>query len=124
MRNMSFALTTQQILDESKDVTRRLGWTFLREGDLLRPVRKCMGFKSGEKIEVLCDPILVVNVRREQLCLIIDDLRYGTSECIREGFPFMSPFEFVNMFCDTHKGCTPFTFITRIEFAYTKDSHG
>ncbi len=29
MRNISFALTTQQILDQQKDVTRRLGWLFL-----------------------------------------------------------------------------------------------
>ena len=26
MRNMSFALTTPQVLAQTKDVTRRLGW--------------------------------------------------------------------------------------------------
>lgn len=59
---MSFALTTVQILDGSKDVTRRLGWEFLKVGDLLRPVRKCMGLRPGEKISVLRDPIRVLNV--------------------------------------------------------------
>jgi hypothetical protein len=49
MRLMSFALTEQQILDGTKDVTRRLGWLFLKRGDLIRPVRKCMGLKRGER---------------------------------------------------------------------------
>ena len=50
MRNMSFALTKSQIIDQSKDVTRRLGWDFLRVGDLLQPVEKCMGLRPGEQI--------------------------------------------------------------------------
>lgn len=32
-RNMSFALTTSQIRDRSKTVTRRFGWWFLVPGD-------------------------------------------------------------------------------------------
>lgn len=53
MRHISCALTTQQILDQSKDVTRRLGWLHLKAGDLIQPVKKCMGLKPGEKIEKL-----------------------------------------------------------------------
>jgi len=121
---MSFALTTQQILDETKDVTRRLGWAFLKDGELFMPVKKCMGLKPGEKIVRLRDPLRAIKPRREQLCRMIDDLEYGTSECIREGFPFMSPFEFIAMFCDTHNGCTPMSIITRIEFEYPKENHG
>ena len=38
MRHMSFALTTKQIKSRTKTVTRRLGWTFLKPGDLIQPV--------------------------------------------------------------------------------------
>lgn len=122
MRNMSFALTTEQILDESKDVTRRLGWEFLKVGDLLRPVRKCMGLRPGEKLAVLRDPITVVGVRRERLDRMLTDLDYGFEEVRREGFSnhpyYRWPSEWVQMFCASHKGCAPGTVITRIEFSY------
>lgn len=119
---MSFALTTNQILDGSKDVTRRLGWLQIKPGDLIRPVRKCMGLRPGEKIQPLRDPLRVVSVRRERLDLMTTDLDYGIDEVRREGFAknpeYGWPSAWVAMFCDTHKGCTPSTVITRIEFAY------
>lgn len=124
MRNMSFALTTPQILEETKDVTRRLGWQFLKVGDLLRPVKKCMGLRPGEKLDVLRDPIIVVSLRREPLSRMTTEMEYGYRECQREGFgahpDYFEPSAFVAMFCATHKGCTPDTVITRIEFAYRK----
>jgi hypothetical protein len=49
-RNISFALTTAQFLDGSKDVTRRIGWKNLNAGDVLCAVKKGMGLKPGEKI--------------------------------------------------------------------------
>lgn len=118
MRNISFALTTQQILNESKDVTRRLGWLSLKSGDQVRPVKKCMGLKPGEKIEPLRDPLGIVGTRREPLRAMTDDLEYGRIECQREGFLHLTPAQFVEMFCATHKGCEPETVITRIEFLY------
>ena len=118
MRNMSFSLTTAQILDGSKTVTRRIGWLNLKPGDLVRPVKKCMGLKPGEKIEPLREPLRVVSVRREPLRWMIDSV-FGDDECKREGFQDMTPAEFVVMFCATHKGCTPETEVTRIEFEYT-----
>jgi hypothetical protein len=109
-------------MDSTKDVTRRLGWQFLKAGDLLRPVKKCMGLRPGEKLDVLRDPIRVVSVRRELLRRLTDDLDYGFAECVREGFgehpDYRWPSAFVAMFCATHKGCTPDTLITRIEFSY------
>ena len=36
MRSMSFMLTTQQIRDRTKSVTRRTGWADLQPGTLLR----------------------------------------------------------------------------------------
>lgn len=122
MRNMSFALTTDQVMAGTKDVTRRLGWVFLKPGDLLRPVKKCQGIKRGEKIDVLRDPICVVTVRREPLRAMLDNLEYGFAECAREGFgdhpSYQFPSAFVDFFCATHRGCTPETLITRIEFSY------
>ncbi|MBT2299210.1 hypothetical protein J7E70_01910 [Variovorax paradoxus] len=119
---MSFALTTRQILDGSQDVTRRLGWVFLKPGELVRPVRKCMGLRPGEQLDVLRDPIRVVSIRREPLRQMLDDVEYGFEEVRREGFAwhpdYSSPGSWIAMFCATHKGCTPETVITRIEFAY------
>lgn len=125
MRNMSFALTKSQIIDQSKDVTRRLGWDFLRVGDLLQPVEKCMGLRPGEQIARLGGPIQVVSLRRERLDLMLTDREYGFDEVRREGFAndknYSWPSEWVGMFCATHKGCTPDRVITRIEFTYTSE---
>lgn len=122
MRNMSFALTVTPIMEGTKDVTRRLGWQFLKVGDLLRPVRKCMGLRPGERLDVLRDPIRVVDVRREPLSRMTTDIDYGFDEVRREGFEghpvYCWPSAWVAMFCATHKGCTPETVITRIEFVY------
>lgn len=122
---MSFALTTAQIMDGTKTVTRRLGWLHARPGQQVRPVRKCMGLRPGEKLDVLRDPLIVVSVRREPLRAMTDDVEYGCRECDLEGFgahpDYRWPSAFVAMFCATHKGCTPETTVTRIEFAYHQD---
>lgn len=118
MRNMSFALTTSQVAGKTKDVTRRMGWQHLTVGDFVQPVMKCMGLRPGEKVERIGDPVVIVSTRREQLRRMIDDPDYGNDECRREGFPEMSPNAFVEMFCKTHKGCTPDSLVTRIEFSY------
>ncbi len=127
MRNMSFALTTKQIMEGTKSVTRRVGWTNLRPGDMIQPVRKCMGLRPGEKLDVLRDPLTVVSVRREPLRAMLDDLDYGFAECEREGFgshpDYRWPSAFVDMFCATHAGCTPETLVTRIEFAYQQEAN-
>lgn len=119
MRLISVALTAPQILDLSKDVTRRLGWLHARAGDLIQPVRKCMGLKPGEKVEKIGLPVRVIGVRRERLDCMIYNPAYGLAECRREGFPHFEPAEFVDFFCMSHKGCKPSTEITRIEFVYT-----
>jgi hypothetical protein len=112
MRNMSFALTTTQVMESTKTVTRRLGWLTLKPGQQIRPVRKCMGLRPGEKLDVLRDPLTVVSVRREPLRAMLDDLDPV----------YQWPSSFVGMFCATHKGCTPETIVTRIEFAYHASS--
>lgn len=110
MRRISFALTTEQFLDGSKDVTRRAGWKSLQPGTLLLAVDKVMGFPKGHrgggrKLGV----IEVVSVRREPLSAITqDDVR-------REGFPGWTPQEFVEFFCKKMR-CGQFDGVTRIEF--------
>jgi hypothetical protein len=119
MRNISFALTTRQFIDGTKDVTRRMGWAALGPGQLLCAVKKGMGLRPGEKIERL-GKIEIISVRREPLIRMTEDVVYGLSECIREGFPpphrYSWPSEFVSFFCASHKGCTPDSIVTRIEF--------
>ena len=113
MKNISFALTTAQVRARQKTVTRRLGWLKAKPGDLLQPVVKGMGLKKGQTVERIGGPIRLVAVRRELLRAIDSD------DVVREGFPSMTPDEFVAMFCD-HNGCTPDTEIARIEFEYVE----
>lgn len=117
MRNISFQLTTEQIKARTKDVTRRLGWLNLKKGDRLQGCKKCMGRKHGEPLERLA-VVEVVAVRREPLGAI------SKPDVIREGFPDLTPAEFVEFFCRTHKDpltkkqATSETIVTRIEFKY------
>lgn len=110
MRNISFSLTTPQILDKTKTVTRRLRWLFVKAGDQLQACEKCMGLKPGQKINRLC-VIEVVSARREPLNVITP------SDVRKEGFPHLTPAQFVEMFCRNMK-CEPDEEITRIEFRY------
>jgi hypothetical protein len=118
MRNMSYALTEPQVLDQSKDVTRRLGWLHAKDGEIVQPVRKGMGLRPGEKIVKVGAPVRILFKRRERLDLMEHSPDYGLRECRREGFPDMEPAEFVTMFCATHRRCQRDTVITRIEFSY------
>lgn len=114
MRNMSFALTTEQIRNRSKTVTRRVGWTFLKPGTLLQPVVKAQGIKKGEHVEKVGGPIRVLSTERAPLNAITPQDVY------REGFPRMTTSEFVSMFKKTHVGCRVWTVVTRIEFEYVE----
>jgi hypothetical protein len=134
MRNISFALTTQQVRDHQKTVTRRVGWTFLKVGDLLCAIEKGQGLMKGEKVRRI-GVIRVVDVRVERLDRMESESIYGQQECISEGFPNLSPMEFVAMFCASHKipdnrpwglpkrrrqafPMLPCDEVTRIEFEY------
>lgn len=118
MRLMSFALTTEPVLAQTKDVTRRANWRHLKEGEIFQPVKKCMGLKPGEAIEKIGPPVRALLCRRERLDAMLQFPDYGYREVAREGFPDWTPERFVEMFCDTHKGCAPASLVTRIEFSY------
>jgi hypothetical protein len=110
-RNMSFRATPKQILDQSKTVTRRMGWAALKVGQQVQPVRQAMGLKKGEKAVKLGPLVTIISVTRETLCSIT------RPEIAKEGFPGMAWFEFVQIFC-RHNKCRPYHWITRIEFEY------
>lgn len=116
MKNMSFSLTTKQILAREKTVTRRLNWKHLREGEMICAVKKGMGLKKGEKLERL-SLLRIKRVSREPLRNILG----CGHEVIAEGFPKLTTQEFISMFCQ-HMKCCPDTIITRIEFAYIDHS--
>ena len=109
-RNMSFMLTTPQVKDETKDVTRRLGWWGLKRGEVVCAIEKGQGLKKGERVKRL-KMIRIVAVRVEQLKTIT------ATEVRREGFPSMTPAEFVAFFCE-HNKCVPDVYVNRIEFQY------
>lgn len=112
-RNMSFALTTAQIRDRSKTVTRRKGWRHARLGDVINAVEKVMGFKPGEKMKRICQ-IRITSITTEPLNHITHE------DVVREGFPGMTAEEFVAMFC-RNMGGQPDQIVTRIEFEYLEN---
>lgn len=110
MKNMSFAMTTEQVVDRTKTVTRRFGWWKVKPGDRIRAVRKAMGLKKGEKIQPLAI-IEVVSATPEYLnCITKED-------CIKEGFPDFEPRDFIDMLCEHYK-VTQHKIVNRIEFRY------
>ena len=123
MRNMSFALTTTQIRNREKTVTRRVGWQFLKPGDLIRAVEKCQGLKKGERVKPLA-VLRITSVRRESLNRVAHDVAYGFEEVAKEGFAdhprLRWPSEFVEFFVSTHR-CQRTDDVTRIEFSYSDE---
>ena len=109
---MSFMLTTDQIRNRTKTVTRRLGWWYLHSGTTIMACVKCQGLKKGEKVEKIT-PIRILNTAWTRLQTITPE------DVIREGFPEMTPAEFVTMFCREMR-CTPETVVCRIEFEYVE----
>ena len=109
-RLMSFAMTAEQFIDESKTVTRRFGWKFLKPGDVIMGVVKSMGLKKGEKVKSL-GMIKIISVRQEPLNAITQN------DVIKEGFPDWYPKQFIQMMVDHYK-IDPCSMVNRIEFKY------
>ena len=110
---MSFSATTEQIRNQAKTVTRRLGWWFLKPGDILWAVEKAQGLKKGETVKRICQ-IRVVSTRREYLAVITKE------DVIREGFPRLTVVEFIDLFCKVNR-CDRGVEVNRIEFEYVLD---
>ena len=117
MKNMSFAMTTEQVVAQTKTVTRRFGWYRVKPGDFIQPVQKSMGVKRGEKVVRLGSPIIVVSARIEPLDLITQE------DVAKEGFPDWTTDQFVSLLTH-HYNCKPWEPVNRIEFKYTKSPSG
>lgn len=110
MRNMSFSMTTEQVRNRTKTVTRRFGWWSLKPGTKLWAVEKAQGLKKGEKVVRICQ-IKVVSVRREVLW------KMAQGDSAKEGFPQLMPGQFLAMFCH-YSGKPSDAIVNRIEFKY------
>lgn len=108
---MSFALTTEQVKNQTKTVTRRNGWKDLKKGEIIQPVVKCMGLKKGEKQELIGCPIRVLSIEFE----LLGEMQESDLE--KEGFPAMTKNQFIEMYCKANN-CFDFHIVTRIEFEY------
>ena len=118
---MSFMLTTQQMHAQEKDVTRRLGWSFLKAGDMVMACVKCQGLRKGGKIQRI-HPIEIVSNEPEILMEIISNpYRNGCyrRETHREGFPDLTEDGFIRMFMREMK-CPMDQTVNRIEFKHRK----
>ena len=109
-RNISFAMTTQQIKDKTKTQTRRFGWWFLKPGDVLCGVEKAMGLKKGEKIKRL-SYIKVISTKKEPLN------KLSKKDFIKESFTNWTPEQFIQMLVDYYK-IDPSKECNVIEFEY------
>lgn len=118
-RNMSFALTTRQILDHTKTVTRRTGWATLQPGDHIWAVKQAMGLKKGAKVERLA-LLEVIDVRDEPLDAITP------TDVAAEGFPDKDPEWFIAYFLAHLSNARPGPsarrqLVRRIEFCYVPE---
>lgn len=111
-RNMSFMHTTTQVYGRTKTETCRLGWSSLKVGDVLNACVKCQGLGKGKKVEVICQ-IRIVSNKREPLNVLKQE------NVNREGFPEMTPAQFVAFFCK-HMRCQPDQIVSRIRFEYVE----
>jgi len=109
-RNMSFMLTTDQIRNRTKTVTRRFGWNHIKVGEILNACEKCQGLKKGEKIVKLAT-IRVVGKKW------IDVESIDRADLVKEGFPNMTPDEFIGILCGNDKRKRA-GMVNRIEFEY------
>lgn len=133
-RLMSVSMTEQAVVERRKTVTRRKGWwldkagrRLLHPGDHLTLCRKVMGRKPGEPLVRLAEAE-VLDVRRERLGRLIEedpwhddpgfDPTYARAEVDREGFPHLTPEDFVERFFVKAQSIYPSAMVTRIEWRY------
>jgi len=116
-RNISFMMTTEQVRNKTKTVTRRDGWDFVKVGDILQGVEQCQGIPKGGSM-VKLHRIRVTGTRWEPLDRLLKEPEYGKAEMILEGFPRFTPMQFVTMYL---KGAIDKASkeVNRIEFSYT-----
>lgn len=119
-RLMSVALTIDQVVKRQKNQTRRVNWwldkngnRILCAGSQVMLCKKVRGRRAGEPLEPLTI-VDVVDVRREPLEAITPE------DVVGEGFLQWSVGQFIDFYCRTHRGVTPASEITRIEWVYPR----
>lgn len=119
MRNWSFFLTTEQVRNQSKRVTRRKVSPGLpKVGELRQPVVKMQGIPKGGHVEKIGGPVRVTDVRIEPL----DHMQ--PEDLALEGFPGYSLNQFFDMFRRSHGMRTNQEPVARIEFEYVAGEGG
>lgn len=95
---MSCSITVEPVRARTKTETRRAPatWTTLKPGDLLTLIEKGMGLKRGERQVVLAE-VTVTAIDLVRLTDITED------DVHSEGFPNMTPAEFITMWLDAHR---------------------
>lgn len=126
-RLMSVSFTEQAVVERRKTVTRRKGWWVDKNGDRLllhghrlTLCRKVQGRKSGEPLVRLAE-VEVVRVWREELGDLLRDEGWGDdvgAELAAEGFPDLTPEEFIRRYFTEAQGIYPDDYVTRIEWRY------
>lgn len=107
-KNIAFSMTIRQMYEGTKTVTRRLGWSYLKPGDIICAVEKNRGLKKGNHVKKI-GLIEIQSVTRERLDKITQ------KDCVREGFPDITPDQFVEMFMRA-SGCPSSQIVNRISF--------
>lgn len=107
-KNMGFSMTIRQMYDGTKTVTRRLGWGYLKPGEIVCAVERNRGLKKGEGVKKI-GLIEIQSVTQERLDQITPE------DCVREGFPDMTPEQFIAMFMRS-SGCSASRIVHRIAF--------
>jgi hypothetical protein len=137
--NISFSATTEQVRQHRKHCTRRVDKSFRlskkEPGTILKGIEKAQGLKKGEHV-VKLDQIVILEVNREPLKDIalrpFREIPHRIRQCYfsptcsgislpektLEGFPEITAWDFVELFCKINKKCTPDTEITRVLFDY------
>lgn len=106
-RLMSVTFTEEAVRARRKSVTRRKGWRDLKPGTRLTLCRRL----RVSPIVRIAD-VEVIDVRRERLEQIT------AADVAREGFPGMSPAEFIDTFFVKAQSMRPTDEVTRIEWRY------
>jgi hypothetical protein len=132
MRNISFTATKPQFRAHQKHVTRRGNtngptWKNLKPGDVLMGCEQCQGLGKGGKI-VKMGAIIILDATPEPINEIIRRPTRALNPCTltpvwwsdettMEGFPELTPVQFVDMLCDMND-CEPETEFNRVLFDY------
>ena len=104
--------------NKTKTQTSRIGWEFLKLGDVNMACEKCQGLKKGEKI-IKIGPIKVI--KNEPIK--VHPYYYSEQNVIAEGFPGMRPVDFIYNILIGKCKCELSQPINRITFEHLYDCY-